>query len=154
MLVLDNSLQRVTIGTFAGKSLDVAGGRVDDGTLIQQWDSNGSPAQQWFIDPCGTPDHPDEVRLIAVCSGRVLDIAGGGGPGTQLIQYPWNGTENQRWRIVPRGDGPVAIHSARRTHQGKPLVLDVGGNRPDNGVPIVVWTPHGGDNQFFGLAAA
>ena len=62
----------------ASKSLDVPGAKPDDGAKIQQRELNGSPAQAWYIDPCGA----DDFRLIAVCSGRVLDIAGAGPPGT------------------------------------------------------------------------
>jgi len=74
----------------------------------------------------------------------VLDIAGAGPAGTQLIQWAWNGTDNQRWRLRPAPGGTFTIESKRSG-----LVVDVGRASADNGAPIVAWTSQGTDNQRF-----
>ncbi len=149
VLVLDNALQRVTIKTFANKVLDVDNASVSDGAKVQQWSPNGGAHQQFYVDPCGSRDYPDEVRLIAAHSGRVLDIAGNGGAGTQLIQWPWHGGANQRWRLEAAGS-QVHIVSARNPK----LVADVAQVSADDGAPVIVWAPNGGKQQSFVLATS
>jgi hypothetical protein len=140
MLVIGGGLPRYVIETFAGKVLDVPAARPDDGLKIQQWDINGSQAQAWYIDPCGA----DEYRIVAACSGRVLDVAGDGTAGSQLVQWPWTGNGNQRWRLRRAVGNTYTIESTRAG-----LVIDVRGASRENGAPIVVWSPRDSENQRF-----
>jgi hypothetical protein len=44
----------------------------------------------------------DPVSLFARHSGRALDVYGAStANGAQIIQWPWHGGDNQRWRLSP-----------------------------------------------------
>ncbi len=62
-----------------GKCLDVSDGATADGTPVQLYACNGTGAQVWRAQPDGT--------LLNPRSGRCLDDAGSGPPGTQLIIF-------------------------------------------------------------------
>jgi Ricin-type beta-trefoil lectin domain len=74
-----------------GKCLDVSDGATADGTPVQLYDCNGTGAQVWRAQPDGTLLNPQ--------SGRCLDDAGSGPPGTQLIIFACTGSANQRWTL-------------------------------------------------------
>ncbi|HEY2669367.1 MAG TPA: ricin-type beta-trefoil lectin domain protein [Rugosimonospora sp.] len=74
-----------------GKCLDVTDGATGDGTPVQLYDCNGTGAQVWRAQPDG--------RLLNPQSGRCLDDAGSGPPGTQLIIFACTGSANQRWTL-------------------------------------------------------
>jgi hypothetical protein len=131
VLVLDKSLDAYTIETFCAKALDVPGGSVVDGTPIQQFAGNGGACQLWYFDACGA----DQWRIISKSSGRVLDIAGGGPAGTPVIQWPWNGSPNQRWGLEQVRPGRGLIFSVGRPE----LTLNISGGCEDNGSPVIVW---------------
>jgi hypothetical protein len=150
-LVLDSSLTRYNIETFAGKVLDVGGRSVADRAEVIQWDPTGDTNQQWYLDLCGA----DVYRIIARHSGRVLDLSGPDGAGSKIWQFAWAAADNQRWHIVEQQGGMVEIVSAWKAGPGDPdLVLDVAGGSRDHGAAIIAWTPNGGDNQRFRLKAA
>lgn len=142
---------RVRITTFAGKRLDVGGGRVDDGAPLIQWDPLDVANQLWVVTPHGTAAHPDEVVLIAAHSGRVLDISSPA-DGMVAIQEALavdTPNPNQLWRLLDQPDGTVEIRSARQE-----LTLDVAGANPASGAAIIAWAPNGAPNQRFRLEAA
>src|SRR6266498_4143201 len=74
-----------------GKCLDVSDGATADGTPVQLYACNGTGAQVWRAQPDGT--------LLNPRSGRCLDDAGSGPPGTQLIIFACTGSANQRWTL-------------------------------------------------------
>jgi alpha-L-fucosidase len=48
----------------------------------------------------------NESRIVSVKSGEVLDVNGGSSAdGAQLIQWPYHGGPNQRWRLGVVGSG-------------------------------------------------
>jgi YVTN family beta-propeller protein len=64
------------------------------------------------------PGLPNAVyRLVAVHSGKVLDISGvSTANGARAIQWPWTGGNNQRWRLAGVGNGEytlTAVHSGK-----------------------------------------
>jgi hypothetical protein len=143
VLVLHSSLTPVSIVTFAGGAVDVPGGSVSDGELLQQWERNGGPPQLWYLDPCGA----EMYRIVNRGSGRVVDITMGGDAGTRLQQFAWAANDNQRWGVADAGGGLVVVHSISRPD----LVIDVGGASRDNGAEIIVWHRNGQHNQSFRL---
>lgn len=145
-LVLDSSLTRYAIRTSSGKTLDVAGGAIPDRSPVVQWDDHGAPNQRFYLDLCGDGVY----RIIAVHSGRVLDLSGPDGQGAPIWTFAWAAVDNQRWKLDQQKDGTVEVASVWDSS----LVLDVEKSSKDNGARIIVWKRHGGANQRFRLVAA
>ena len=57
----------------SGKSLDIAGGKLVNGTNVRIWDNNAAIAQQWQIDGLDA-NIPDSTYHLAA-GGKYLDIA-------------------------------------------------------------------------------
>ena len=91
--------------------LDVAGGSLDNGAPIHQWDMHGGNNQRFWIDDEGK----DLFSLRSLHSGKVLDVSGWSTDrGAQIHQWDWHGGNNQLWQIVipstrpsPRPGGTV-----------------------------------------------
>ncbi|KAF6263528.1 ricin B lectin domain-containing protein [Scenedesmus sp. NREL 46B-D3] len=78
------------------KCLDVNGGTSADGTAVQVWDCNGSPAQRWARD---------SNNALRTPTGRCLDVPGSRfEQGAQMQIWGCNGSPAQRFRadFVPR----------------------------------------------------
>lgn len=102
---------------------------------------NGGNNQRWKVEALGDGTY----RLIAVHSGRSLDVNMGMDNQANVVQHEWHGGDNQRWRIEPVGDGYfrlIAKHSGR--------ALDV--NLTDY-ANVVQHEWHGGDNQRWKIEA-
>lgn len=115
-----------------GQCLDVAGGSNANGTNVQLYTCNGSPAQQWYYDPI-------KGTLKSQLAGdKCLDIPGGNTTeGTQLqIWDCQQGNMNQQFDR--KGD---VFSSRLNSHR----VIDAGGTHI--GDPVLLWGLHGGDNQ-------
>lgn len=88
--------------------------------------------------------------ITARHSGKCLDVSGASSDdGAAVIQWSGHGGDNQRWRLVPAGDGYFTITAK---HSGK--CLDVSGVSRDDGAGIIQWSGWGGDNQKFRLEEA
>ncbi len=74
----------------AGKCIDDAGARTNDGTAIQLWTCNGTNAQNWAWNSAdGT------LRTL----GKCMDVTWGGtANGTRIQLWDCNGTGAQQWR--------------------------------------------------------
>lgn len=87
------------------------------------------------------------VSIVNKHSGRALDVAGWSVfDHANIQQYTFHGGDNQRWTLVPDGDGYyqlVAMHSGK--------CLDVAGSSQENSAKIQLYTCHGGDNQKWAL---
>jgi hypothetical protein len=87
-------------------------------------------------------------KIIARHSGKALDAFGQGTTnGTQIIQWGYNGGNNQRWTVTHRGGGQysiIGVQSGRCT--------EVGGWATGNGSKVQLWDYLGGSNQKFYLA--
>lgn len=82
-------------------------------------------------------------------SGSVLDVEGAWTwNGATVLQWPWHGGDNQRWRLVDNGDGTYRLENE---HSG--LVLDVEGASTSNGANVQQWAWNGGDNQRWILSS-
>jgi alpha-L-fucosidase 2 len=88
-------------------------------------------------------------RLVNRRSGAVLDVSGGStADGAKVIQWPWSGSANQQWRLLPNRDGSFRLSCAR---SGK--VLDSPGGS-GQGAALVQWADNGGTNQWWTLVPA
>ncbi len=73
-----------------GWCVDVAGANTTNGTPIQQYNCNGTAAQQWTVGTDGT------LRAL----GKCMDVYGGGTrPNTAVQLYDCNGTGAQQWAV-------------------------------------------------------
>ncbi len=114
---------------LAGKCVDVAAANSANGTPVQLYDCNGTPAQQWTVGPDGT------IRAL----GKCLDVASGGtADGTPVQLWDCNGSAAQRWVVTGARD--IVNPQADKC-------LDVSGNDPANGTRLQIWTCTGGANQ-------
>lgn len=84
--------------TKTGKVLDVTSASYKNGTVIQQWDSNGSTQQQWQLVPTGD----GYFKIMNVLTGKLLDVTDASAKDGALIQQ-WadDGGWQQLWSIVP-----------------------------------------------------
>ena len=87
--------------------------------------------------------------IIAKHSGKYLDIYGAlQDNGANVIQWPYNGGDNQKFKLVPV-EGEDGYYHIIAKHSGK--YLDLYGALQDNGVNVIQWPYNGGDNQKFKL---
>ncbi|MCH3942700.1 MAG: RICIN domain-containing protein [Atopobiaceae bacterium] len=133
---------------LSGKVLDVAGGSKASGANVQQYESNGSKAQQWVLVDAGNGLY----AITNVGSGMPLDVAGASSAsGANLQQYKANGTSAQKFRLdscQTASDEGVSIASSVK---GSP-VLDVAGASKSAGANVQIWTSNGTKAQDFVLA--
>ncbi|MFE9681926.1 ricin-type beta-trefoil lectin domain protein [Streptomyces sp. NPDC006285] len=105
-----------------GKCLDVDNANTADGTKVQVWTCNSTPAQEWTLLGTGA------VRAL----GKCLDIDNSGSAdGTKVQLYTCNGTAAQVWQ--PQSDGTL-----RNPQSAK--CLDVSGGAGNDGTPVHLWT--------------
>ena len=89
----------------ASKVLDVAGGSMDDGAVIQLYKSNDTLAQKWYVSKVAGLDNTYEIECIG--SAKVLTLADEG----KLVQLASNGTDSQRWHSALSG-GKIALQNS------------------------------------------
>ena len=87
---------RITIAR-TGKVVSVAGASIANGAKIQQWTSNGSNAQQFYLRRVNSVD----FAVINRHSGKALDVPGQSlADAVQLQQWGFVGNANQRFRLA------------------------------------------------------
>lgn len=102
----------------SGKCLDVAGGSQAIGARVQQYDCNGTPAQQWTMWPT---DSGYFVLQVAV-SGQCLQVKGGTqGDNQPVVQMPCTGEYDQQW--TQRSSGVPGWPFLVARHSGKGLTI-------------------------------
>lgn len=74
--------------------LDVAGGSLDNGAVVCQWEWHGGNNQRFGLVDAGDGYY----ALRAKHSGKVLEVADRStDDGAQIRQWDWHGGANQRW---------------------------------------------------------
>ena len=134
------------INPATGKSLDVAGGKVDDGTNIQLYDSNGTCAQKWRIIRKGTG-----YVVLSACANMAMSLAKKSSVDNHNnIQInDWvDGDKSQIWRfdvMVPISEGDYVIVSSL----SKLKVIDISGGAyiAKNGTNIQLYDKNGTEAQ-------
>jgi V8-like Glu-specific endopeptidase len=101
--------ERLEDGTYrfvadhSGKVIDVEDYSQANGARIHQWDWHGGPNQRFRLEPVLSPLAPiptGEYRIVAVHSGKVLDVSGiSNANGAAVVQWDWVNGPNQRWRF-------------------------------------------------------
>ena len=83
----------------SGKVLDAAGRGTARGTNVQQYTSNGTPAQKWLITAATLAGY---YTIKASYANLVMDAAGrSSSNGTNIQLYTPNNTVAQQWKFVP-----------------------------------------------------
>jgi hypothetical protein len=116
-----------------GKCVDVFGGSSANGTPVDLFECNGTPAQKWTMGGDGT------IRAL----GKCMDATGGEtANGTKIQLFDCNGTPAQKWQR--RQDGSVINPSSGR------CLDDTDGNTAD-GTQAQIWDCIGNANQRWTL---
>jgi beta-glucanase (GH16 family) len=117
------------IGSGSNRCIDVPGGNPVDGSQLQIWDCNGTPAQQWTFASDGS------LRAM----GKCMDVAGASTADGAAVQlYTCNGTGAQKFTLTASGD---------LVNQQANKCVDVQNVATANGSKLQTWTCTGGSNQ-------
>ena len=85
------------MAVHSGKVLDVAGGNLRSGTNVQQFESNGSLAQQWVLQDAGN----GYFYIMSKCNDLYLDVSTGSTKeGTNIQVYEGNRTVAQKFQLI------------------------------------------------------
>ncbi|MEV4636598.1 family 16 glycosylhydrolase [Actinoplanes sp. NPDC049548] len=113
---------------LGGKCVDVADANPANGTVVQLYTCNNSPAQQWTVGKDGT------LRAL----GKCMDVAGvGTANGTRVQLWDCTGGSNQKWTAT--GATLRAVNSGR--------CLDARNVSSADRTPLQIWDCRGGANQ-------
>lgn len=108
--------------------VDVESCSWSNGANVQLYESNGTNAQKFVIDPQGDGYY----RIMLALSGKAIDVTNGSTLSGGNVQiYTWNGTAAQLWSVVLE-DGGLAF-----VNKGSGLRFEVAGGRDVNGANIV-----------------
>ncbi len=130
---------------FSGLYLDVNGGSSENGTNIQQYQYNGSAAQQFNIVPAGNGYYA--IKTVSSGSKKALDVwSKGTADGTNIAIYTYNGGTNQLFKFVRQNDGSYAILSKITDDRSG---LDDYGWSTQNGGNVCQWGYWGGACQHW-----
>lgn len=118
---------------LAGKCVDVAAADSTNGTAVNLYDCNGTPAQTWTVGSDGA------LRAL----GKCLDIVDRAtANGTKMQIWDCSGGANQIWRS--QSDGTLRNPASGRC-------LDVTDNTSANGTRLQIYDCFGGPNQRWTL---
>jgi DNA-binding winged helix-turn-helix (wHTH) protein len=124
----------------SGLVLEVPVSSASNGTLLDQWKSNGGNNQRWVVEANGP-----YWTFTNVASGKLLDDPSANRAlGVQLDQWQANHAPNQNWIVIPAGDKSCKIIS-----QASGLLLDVSQGSTSNGTSIIQYTDNDGANQHW-----
>jgi alpha-L-fucosidase len=114
-----------------------SGGNVAFGSVLKQWNWDGSPNLQWQLVDLGNGYH----RVVNRTNGMVADSWGNAANGANARQAPWNGGNNQQWRLNNLGNGRYQI-----VNRGTNTALDGMGNGAI-GSTVGMWAPNSSTNN-------
>ena len=119
---------------LGGKCIDVAGASSANGTAVQLYDCNGSPAQQW-----STGNTDGSIRAL----GKCMDVVNGSTTNGAKIQlYDCNATGAQKW----------TVSNGALVNSGSGKCLDVIGKSSANGTRLQIWTCTNASNQAWSVS--
>lgn len=119
------------------------GGNVASGSVIKQWNWDGSTNLQWQLVDLGGGWY----RIANRTNGMVADSWGNTANGASAMQAAWNGGNNQQWRLVSLGNGRYQI-----INRGTGTALDGAGNATV-GSTAVLWAPNSSTNNQWTITA-
>jgi DNA-binding winged helix-turn-helix (wHTH) protein len=124
----------------SGSVLEVPFSSGSNGTLLDQWKSNGGDNQRWVVESNGP-----YWTFTNVASGKRLDDPSAKrAAGIQVDQWQANQASNQNWIVLPVGDKSCKIIS-----QSSGLLLDVDKQGTADGTPVIQYLDNDGANQHW-----
>jgi alpha-L-fucosidase len=114
-----------------------SGGNVASGSVLKQWNWDGSNNLQWQLVDAGGGYY----RIVNRTNGMVADSWGNTANGANCQQSAWNGGNNQQWRLTGLGNGRYQI-----VNRGTGTALDGMGNSTA-GSATALWTPNSSTNN-------
>ena len=120
-----------------------SGGNVASGSVLKQWNYDGSTNLQWQLVDAGGGYY----RIVNRTNGMVADSGGNTANGANVTQSAWNGGNNQQWRLNNLGNGRYQI-----INRGTGTALDGSGNTTA-GSTVVLWAPNSSTNNQWTITA-
>ena len=130
------------INKHSGKVLDVSGSNTNNGANVQQWDSNGTNAQKWYIHQ--NSDY--SYTITSVINGKALDVdawSKNNGANVQMWDCG-NSQSNQQWWLTEVGDGYSSI-----INKNSNKCLDVSGWSTASGANVQQYDYYQQANQLW-----
>jgi alpha-L-fucosidase len=127
----------------SGLVLD-SGGNVASGSVLKQWNYDGSTNLQWQLVDLGSGYY----RIVNRTNGMVADSWGNTANGASCLQAAWNGGNNQQWRLNSIGNGRYQI-----INRGTGTALD-GAGSTTAGATTVLWAPNSNTNNEWTITGA
>lgn len=126
----------------SGKCVDIDGFSFDPAAKVQQWSCNGGLRNQlWRIKKLDN----ELFEIRSASTDLCLDVdKASRNNGAKVIQWFCSGTDNQKVRILDRGNGKKSFQFV---HSGR--CLDIDGGRSDNGIQLQQWDCFGNAAQNF-----
>jgi len=124
---------------FSGKFLAVnaAQGANSQGAQLIQYDATGDGTQQWSVEAQQQTLGGTGTYLIRnVGSNMCIDTGATQEAGTQLIQWPQNGSQTQLWNAFPI-EGVASGFALQNAVSG--LFMNVAGRSSDNLAAVIQW---------------
>lgn len=113
------------------------------GSATNSGSSNNSNTQQSAFNST------TKYKLTNRYSGKALDVQyGSKDNGANVLQYTYQGNANQKWYLIPTGDGYYTIKNAYTEK-----VVDVSAKSKDNGGDVIQYQSNGGTNQQWKIEA-
>jgi len=128
----------------SGRCLDVASASTSSGAAAVQWEFTHANSQQWRFVPIrqGSEYYRIEARHSSLC--LTVDKPGENLP---LVQRPYQGGEQQQWRLVPAG--PIGSFQLENRSEGRVAALVAADKF--NGTPVVAQKGNGRASQQWRL---
>lgn len=126
-------------------AIDVPGGSLVRGRQLQIYKQNYTTAQALRLE------YKNGYYIIRCThSNMVLDVKGGKAKDSvAVVQYPYNGNNNQKWIIKSAGNGYYYIQSALGNYY-----LDIAGGKSSSGTKLQIYHGNGTKAQKFKFESA
>lgn len=126
-----------------GRVLDLTAGSTANGTRLQLWQANNSPAQAFALAPT-TDTLPNGTYTLTVANTNLaIDVANASyASGANVQVFQSNNSGAQKWNVTRNADGTYTIVNAA---SGK--ALDVAGGSAYSGANVQQYQPNGSAAQ-------
>lgn len=130
---------------YPGRVLDLTAGSTANGTRLQLWQANGSPAQAFALAPT-TDTLPNGTYTLTVANTSLaIDVANASyASGANVQVFQSNNSGAQKWNVARNADGTYTIVNAA---SGK--ALDVAGGSAYSGANVQQYQPNGSAAQHW-----
>jgi outer membrane protein OmpA-like peptidoglycan-associated protein len=118
----------------SGRCLDISGASAAAGAAAVQWEFTHAASQQWRFVPMRAGS--EYYRLEARHSGLCLTVDKAG-ENVALVQRPFQGSEQQQWRLVAAG--PAGSYQLENRAEGRCAAL--ANSDKFNGTPVLAQKP-------------